>query len=223
LEEDHLAPGQQVLVDHFVCFTKGRLFGSRSKTNQDTMFCGACIFVDHASSHVRVELQAHLTNHKTLKAKENYELLCRDLGFIAQSFLTYNGSTFTSKEFTSQLAKFEQVIYFADTRARHHNAIAKRNIQTIMAIARTMMLHSVIHWPDVADACLWPMAVKHDVFLLKHMPNPQPGISPHDIFTQSCWEQRKFHDLHVLGCPVYCLEKAMRDGKKLPQWQPRSH
>jgi hypothetical protein len=223
LKTDHLAPGQRVSVDHFVCSTKGRLFGSRGKTNHNTMFCGGCIFVDHSSGHVHVELQAHLTTHETLKAKENYELLCRDLGIIVQSFLTDNGSAFTSKEFTSQLAKFEQVIRFAGTGAHHHNAIAERNIQTIMAIARTMMLHSAIHWPDVADACLWPMAVQHAVFLHNHMPHPQTGISPHDIFTRSRWEQRKFHDLHVWGCPVYCLEKAMHDGKKLPRWQPRSH
>jgi transposase InsO family protein len=223
LRQDHLAPGQRISVDHFVCSTKGRLFGSRGKTNQDTMYCGGCIFVDHASSYVHVEFQSHLTTHETLKAKENYELLARDLGIIVQSFLTDNGSAFTSKEFTSQLAKFEQVISFAGTGAHHHNAIAERNIQTIMAIARTMMLHSAIHWTDVADACLWPMAVQHAVFLHNHMPNERTGVSPHDIFTRSRWEQRKFHDLHVWGCPVYCLEKDMHDGKKLPRWKPRSH
>jgi transposase InsO family protein len=223
LRQDHLSPGQRVSVDHFVCSTKGRLFGSRGKTSQDTMYCGGCIFVDHASSYVHVEFQSHLTTHETLKAKENYELLCRDLGIIVQSYLSDNGSAFTSKEFTSQLAKFEQVIRFAGTGAHHHNAIAERNIQTIMAIARTMMLHSAIHWPDVADACLWPMAVQHALFLHNHMPNEQTGISPHDIFTRSRWEQRKFHDLHVWGCPVYCLEKDMHDGKKLPRWKPRSH
>ncbi len=90
LKTDHLAPGQRVSVDHFVCSTKGRLFGSRGKTNHNTMFCGGCIFVDHSSGHVHVELQAHLTTHETLKAKENYELLCRDIGLIVQSFYQHN-------------------------------------------------------------------------------------------------------------------------------------
>ena len=223
LRQDHLAPGQRASVDHFVCSTKGRLFGSRGKSDQNAMYCGGCIFVDHASSHVHIEFQAHLTTHETLKSKETYELLCRDLGIIVQSFLTDNGSAFTSKAFAAHLAKFEQVIRFAGTGAHHHNAIAERNIQTIMSISRTMMLHSAIHWPDVADACLWPMAVQHAVFLHNHMPNDKTGISPHDIFTRSRWEQRKFHDLHVWGCPVYCLAKAMHDGKKLPRWKPRSH
>jgi transposase InsO family protein len=223
LSQDHLSPGQRVSVDHFVCSTKGRLFSSRGKSNENDMYCGGCIFVDHSSNHVHVEFQAHLNTHETLTAKENYELMCRDLGVVAQSFLTDNGSAFSSKEFASELAKFEQIIRFAGTGAHHHNGRAERSIQTIMAIARTMMLHSAIHWPDVSDACLWPMAVQHAVFLHNHMPNEATGISPHDIFTRSRWEQRKFHDLHVWGCPVYVLEKAMHDGKKLPRWQPRSH
>jgi hypothetical protein len=112
---------------------------------------------------------------------------------------------------------------FAGTGAHHHNGKAKRSIQTIMAIARTMMLHSAIHWRDVADTCLWTMAVQHAVFLHNHMPNEDTGISSHDVFTCSRWEQRKFHDLHVWGGPVYVLAKDMHDGKKLPRWKPRSH
>ena len=75
LRQDHLAPGQRVSVDHFVCSTKGRLFGSRGKTNPDAMCCGGCIFVDHASSYVHIEVQSYLTTHETLKAKEQYKLL----------------------------------------------------------------------------------------------------------------------------------------------------
>jgi hypothetical protein len=176
LKEDHLAPGQQVLLDHFVCSTKGRLFGTRGKTNQDTMLCGGCIFVDHASNFVHVEFQAHLTTHETLKGKEKYELMCQDLGIVVQSFLSDNGSAFSSKEFAAHLSKFEQVIRFSGTGAHHHNGCAERAIQSIMSIARTMMWHSAIHWPDVADSCLWPMAVQHAVFLCNHMPNEHTGI-----------------------------------------------
>ena len=70
------------------------------------------------------------------KAKEKYELFSRELGIIVQSFLPDNASAFTSKEFSLQLAKFEQVIGFAGTGAHHHNAIAERNIQTILPTAR---------------------------------------------------------------------------------------
>ena len=91
-----------------------------------------------------------------------------------------------------------------------------------MSIARTMMLHSAIHWPDVADATVWPMAVAHAAYLHNHMPNMETGLAPVDVFTKSRWQQHKFHDLHVWGCPVYVLDKSMADGRKLPRWQPRS-
>ena len=84
------------------------------------------------------------------------------------------------------------------------------------------MLHAAIHWPDMADSTLWPLAVEHAVFLYNHVPDPSTGIAPVDIFTKSRWEQRKFHDLHVWGCPVYVLDKTIQDGKKIPRWKPRS-
>ena len=53
----------------------------------------------------------------------------------------------------------------------------------MVAIGRTMMLHLAIRWPDVANPTLWPLADKHAVFLVNHMPDPQTGLSPSDIFT----------------------------------------
>jgi hypothetical protein len=53
-----------------------------------------------------------------------------------------------------------------------------------MSIAQTLLLHSAIHWPDVADAQLWPMAVDHAVFLHNHMRREDTSLSPHDLFTK---------------------------------------
>eukprot|EP00978_Attheya_sp_CCMP212_P028855 scaffold100723_cov29-Attheya_sp.AAC.4 len=221
LKQDHLVPGQQFSMDHFICSTKGRLFTSRGKTTDDSMYDGGCIFVDHATGLVHVEFQTHLTSHETLKAKDNFELMCRDNGVIVQSYLSDNGSAFTSKAFTARLAQFFQIIRFAGVGAHHHNGTAERSIRTIMSLARTMMLHAAIHWPNMADTSLWPMAVSHAVFLYNHVPNTVTGLSPSDLFTRTRWEQRKFHDLHVWGCPVYVLDKTLADGKKLPKWKPR--
>ena len=85
------------------------------------------------------------------------------------------------------------------------------------------MLHVAIHWPDMADPSLWPMAAQHAMFLHNHVPSPSTGLCPHDLFFKIRWSQAKFHDLHVWGCPVYMLDKTLSDGKKLPRWMPRSH
>jgi hypothetical protein len=133
-----------------------------------------------------------------------------------------NGTSFTGRDFSEHLSNYHQISRFAGVGAHHHNAIAERSIRTIMSIARTMMLHAGIHWPDVASPQLWPMAVQHACFLWNHVPDPSTGLSPTDIFTKTRWPHKKFFDLHVWGCPVYVLDKSLQDGKKLPKWKPRS-
>ena len=178
--------------------------------------------VDHASGFIFVEHQVSLNSHSTLKVKEKFENTCRSYGVIPQEYLTDNGTAFTSKEFEQNLAKYQQVNRFAGSGAHHHNGIAERNIRTIMAIARTMMLHSGIHWPSVADPALWPLAVTHAVYLVNHVPDPGTGLAPADVFTKTKWEQKKLHDLHVWGCPVYVLDSRIHGGIKVPRWSPRS-
>ena len=47
-------------------------------------------------------------------------------------------------------------------------------------------------------------------------------MSPFEIF---CLTKSNHDDLcaaRIWGCPVHMLEPTLQDGKKLPQWQPRS-
>jgi len=82
-----------------------------------------------------------------------------------QSCLADNGSSCTSASFAERLQRFEQTVRFAGAGAHHHNGKAERAIQTVMSIARTMMLHAGVHWGEVADLALWPMAVQHAVYV----------------------------------------------------------
>jgi hypothetical protein len=77
LKKDNLLPGQRISVDHFICSTKGRLSTSAGKTKESEMYDGGCIFVDSGSGYVHVEFQTTLDTHKSLKAKQKFELLCR--------------------------------------------------------------------------------------------------------------------------------------------------
>ena len=69
--------------------------------------------------------------------------------------------------------------------SHHQNGHAERHIGTIMSVARTMMLYAAIHWPEMVDPSLWPMAVQHAVFLFNHLPDPSTGFSPFDLFSRS--------------------------------------
>ena len=223
LKKDHLLPSQCMSVNHFVCNTKGQLYTSHGKTSPNDMYDGGCIYFDHASGFIHCEHQVNLTTHETLQAKECFEWMCRDYGVIPQTYMSNNGKPFVSKDYEQHLAAFKQIQNFAGVGAHHHNGMAEHAIQMIMSIVRTMMLHTAIHSPEVADTSLWPMAVDHAVYLYNHVPNELTGLAPIDIFTCTCWTQSKFHDLHVWGCPVYVLNSTIADGKKLPCWKPHSH
>jgi hypothetical protein len=222
--QDPGQPGQRIFVDHFVCSTKGRkLSGYGVKNpNDPTLYTGGCLFIDDCSGFVDVELQCHLNTHDTLAAVEAFEKKARDAGVIPQSYQTDNGSAFTSRGFLSHLAKFSQTVRHSGAGSHHQNGRAERAIQTIMAIARTMMLHAAIHWPAVADPTIWPMAVSHAVWLWNHLPKVDTGLSPHDIWTRTRWPLRELHNLHVFGCPTYVLQKKLADGQKTNRWEPRS-
>ncbi|GFH50762.1 hypothetical protein CTEN210_07238 [Chaetoceros tenuissimus] len=222
LKQDNLLPGQAISVDHMICSQPGRRFNTRGKESDKSKFKGACVFVDHASAYIDVQFQSVLTSHATLVSKANFEAICRDVGVVPQKYVMDNAKYFTSKEFTAHMSDFRQIQAFAGVGAHHQNAIAERSIQTITSIARAMMIHAALHWPEVADSSLWPMAIKQATWLWNHMPNPSTGLSPADIFTRSRYPLEKLHDVHVFGCPAYVLEKTLADGKKLPRWKPRS-
>jgi Reverse transcriptase (RNA-dependent DNA polymerase) len=222
LSKGDLFPGERVSVDHFVCGTEGRLYDSKGRTPSTSMYHGGCIFVDHATGFVHVEHQVRLTSHETLLSKHKFEEVARDSGVIIQKYQSDNGSAFTSGQYTQHLTEFKQVTRFAGVGAHHQNGIAERNIQTIMSMARTMMIHAAIRWPETTDTCLWPMAVDYAVFIHNHLPNKHSGLSPIDLFTRTRWPTHKMNDLHVWGCPTYVLDPRVQDGKKLPKWTPRS-
>lgn len=222
LRAGNLLPGSEVSVDHFISSVKGRLFSGYDKGGDDTRYVGGCIFIDHSSSYIHVEFQSSLSTHETLRAKMAFERQCRDVGVVVHKYMSDNGKAFSAKDFQDHLSDFAQVSKFAGVGAHHHNAQAERAIRTIMSISRTMMIHAGIHWPDMAKATLWPMAVAQACYLFNHVPDPSTGLSPSDIFTKTRWPHKRFHDFHVWGCPVYVLDKSLQDGKKIPKWRPRS-
>jgi hypothetical protein len=91
LKADHLCPGCQASVDHFESRILGRTFDSFGKTSSE-MFKGGCIFADHASSYVFIEMQVGFSAIETLRAKQNFEQHFLNYGIIVESYLTDSGA-----------------------------------------------------------------------------------------------------------------------------------
>eukprot|EP00978_Attheya_sp_CCMP212_P022448 scaffold66993_cov42-Attheya_sp.AAC.1 len=94
LRSDQFTPGQKVSVDHYICSTKGRLFTSYGRTDDNSMYSSGCIFVDHASGYVHNEFQAQMNTHQTLKSKEAFEAYCCDVGVIPVEYGLTNNKRF---------------------------------------------------------------------------------------------------------------------------------
>jgi hypothetical protein len=137
------------------------------KMSDSEMFDGSCVFIDSVTGFIHLVLQVNLNTHETLNAIHEFEQVCRDHGVVPQLYHSDNASVFTSEGMAERLKRFAQIIMFAGAGAHHHNGMAEHAIGTIPNMARTMMLHAAIHWPDATNATQWPMAVKHTTYFLQ--------------------------------------------------------
>ncbi|KAL7447620.1 hypothetical protein ACHAXS_000018, partial [Conticribra weissflogii] len=48
------------------------------------------------------------------------------------------------------------------------------------------------------------------------------GRTPDELWTESHSDHHDLCRAHVFGCPVYVLEPALQDGKKIPKWNSRA-
>jgi transposase InsO family protein len=226
---DKLHPGDLVFIDHFTCSTRGRknegagLTRGAARRSNDHSYKGGCIFVDAGTGYISIKFQSYLTAEETINAVSAYKREAYDHGIIIKSYQSDNGSQFTSKAFKEHIAHNRQSNRYASAGSHHQNGKAERAIRTIMAMARTMLLHSSIHWPEMSEPTLWPQAVKHAVWIYNHVPSPENGLMSVDLWTKTRYPIQKFHNLHVFGCPVYVLEKNLADGKSLGRWKARSN
>ena len=106
--------------------------------------------------------------------------------------------------------------------AQFQNGAAENGIKIVVRNARTMMLHAALRWPGYAERDLWPMALTHAAHLFNTTPKQETGVSPVSLFTRTTQDPQALRNTHPWGCPVYVLQPKLKDGKKIPKWEPRS-
>ena len=208
-------------MDQLESRVRGRRIHTAGRESELERFCGSTMFCDAASHFLFVHHQVNLTAAETLKGKARFERKSSDFGVEIQSYHANNG-IFKAQEFTNELLSQGQDIKYSGVGAKHQNGQAENSIKIVTWRARTMMIHASLHWPEVHEDALWPLAVSYAVDFYNHTPSMTSGLSPAEIF-YGAKDNRSFLKLaHPWGCPVYVLEPKLQDGFKIPKWQPRS-
>jgi hypothetical protein len=133
-----------------------------------------------------------------------------------------DNAPFNAAEFKNDLENKGQTISFSCVGAHHQNGTAERAIKTITSWSRTMMLHTILHWPEQTTLDLRPFAMDHVVYCWNHLPSKNERISPLEAFTGTRFSNYEhLKRLHVWGSPCYVLDPLLRDEKKIPKWAPR--
>ena len=104
-------------------------------------------------------------------------------GIIIKKFCADN-RIFSSEAFERNVEKNLQRLTFSGVGAQHQNAVAEREIGVVQNMARAMLLHLRVCWPDKFDFSFWPFALSYAVWIHNRLPNPDhANMSAEDIFS----------------------------------------
>ncbi|KAL7561547.1 hypothetical protein ACA910_007007 [Epithemia clementina (nom. ined.)] len=167
------------------------------------------------------EIKCRLEVPRPSKESAPFEAVARQAGRTIKQYHSNNG-IFAKEDWQQHCAEQQQENNFSGVGAHHQIGKAERTIRTIVNMARTMLFHAMIHWPDEGTVDLWPFAMEYAVHIWNTTPKKANGLSPEEIFFGTTSDRCDLQYLRVFGCPVYVLEPKLPDGKKLPKWQPRA-
>jgi len=152
--------------------------------------------------------------------KERFEQWLYDIACVEVKHYHGDNGIFKEEEYRQECTEKMQLQSFSGVGAQHQNSKAERDIQTIIYMARTFLVHSSLHWTDIGadDIALWPFTVKHAVWIYNRIPNYESGLTPLELITKQKADHRDILRSHVWGCPAYVLEPKLQYGQQLPKW-----
>ncbi|KAL7529135.1 hypothetical protein ACHAXR_002811, partial [Thalassiosira sp. AJA248-18] len=184
--------------DQFNVHTAGRKLTGYGREGPENSLHGGTLYTDAASGLIYAECQVSMGAGETVLGKAKFEQWIWNLAGVCAKHYHSDNEVYDAEAFRQDCIGKDQSQTFSGVGAKHLNAIAERNIQTICYWARTMVVHSAIHWPS------------------------DGGLSPLEIFTKSKSDHADLLRTHVWGCPVFVLDPRLQDGKKIPKWNRRS-
>jgi len=124
-----------------------------------------------------VELQVGYTAVEMIKSKLRFEWMAADIGVQVHAYHTDYG-IYHSDEFLKELQAKGQGIKMSGVSDQFQNGAAMIIIKSVVQSAQSMMFHTQMRWPAVADESLWPQPLQYVVYLHNIMPMEETGVSP---------------------------------------------
>jgi len=180
LRRNVLTVGQTVSLDQYVSSTPGRLPHTKGREPTAMKFTGGTLFVDHCTKFMFIYNHVSLGACTTLVTKQTFESILKSFGFAVSNYHGDNG-VFKTQAFMDDCNRKQQQITLSGTGAHHQNGVAERSIQTVVSWARTLILHPAIHWSEMADLKLWPLALKHAVYIWNILPDQHTKLCRWDL------------------------------------------
>ena len=193
-----------VSINQYISHIPGCLPNTMGWEATKDQYHGGTLFVNHASGFIFIKHQVSLSAGETLIGRCQFEQYALQLSITIESYHAGN-APFSSSAFAKDFTACGQTISFSGVGEHHQNGTTKHAIKTITSWACTMMLHSVLMWPECSNLHLWPFAMQHTIYLWTHLPaQSSPHLSSIELFTQTHFSSYSFlAHLHVLGSLVF--------------------
>ena len=88
---------------------------------------------------------------------------------------------FVGKGFRDSCELNLQELTFCAVGAHHQHGIVERKIQELTLLARTILLHATLHWPDMITTMLWPFTLKAASERLNKFSINKDGFSTNEL------------------------------------------
>lgn len=213
-------PGECVSVDQIESFNPGLIAQVKGIPTKERYTC-ATVFVDHYSGFGYVHCQRSTDADETIQAKEAFERFAWRHGVRIEHYHADNGR-FAEHKWMNHVKERQQTISFSGVGAHFQNAVAERRIRDLQENARAMLIHAKNRWFSAIEVHLWPYALR----MANDISNctwdlPREKI-PIEGFTGTSQTGRELKHWIPFGAPVYVLDSAIQDGKKINKWKNRS-
>jgi hypothetical protein len=177
-----LNAGDRVSVDLYCSSTNGRLPHTFGKEKSDLQYTCGAIFVDHATRLIHNTHQHSTTTAETVLSKHLFEDYCDSFGVPILKYVT-DIKPFHGSDWADDCKNQRQSHKFSSVGAHHQN-YAESNIQSIFNMARGMLIHFAMHWPQASSTDLWPFAVDQAIYIWNHLPDSDTKLTAFMLWRQ---------------------------------------